>query len=160
MFSYVVFAPKIRLKLSYVYFVLNKVPLLHNNGSCILISKMSSKNIVIVVWQLWKFETDWRKEIEFERLKIIDGCALIFDSHKIHKCQMIKTLNADNGMEYCCNEWNVPLNNSSMHVLSLFWVFIFQRWNYRNWFFKSMKTPSLNILMQIRQFTQNQPKYE
>ena len=104
MLSYVVFAPKIRLKLRYLYFVLNKVPLLHNNGSCILISNTSSKNIVIVVWMLWKFETDWRKEIEFERLKIIDGCAHIFDSHKIHKCQMIKTLNVDNGMEYCCSE--------------------------------------------------------
>ena len=146
-----------------MYFVHNKVLLLHNNGLCILISKMSSKNIVIVVWMLLKCET-WRKEIEFERLKIIDGCAHIFNSHKIHKCQRIKTLNADNGMEYCCSEWNEPLIVSfsrPMHVLSLFWVFIFQRWKWRNCKKKmSMKNPYLNSLMQIRKCTQNQPKYE
>jgi len=52
---------------------------------------------------------------------------------------MIKTLNTDEGIKYCTNEWNVPL--------------IFCKKN------KSMKNPYLNILMQIRQFTQTEQKY-
>ena len=143
MFSYVVFSPKIRLKLSYVYFVLNKVPMLHNNGSCILISKMSSKKYsycsltVVEIWnRLKKRNWVWTS-------KIFDGCAVIFYSHKLHKCRMIKTLNAENGMKYCCNEWNVPLNVSfscPMHVLSSFWVLSFNDEKTITDFFKRKKS--------------------